>query len=88
MVNVVEVAKREGSRKGNTGSSLFENAVHSIQIGIADYRAIEPARALSAARNLHAGMLLLAKKALVPDDLDLDHHGSCRYCGQLTFKDD
>ena len=45
--------------------SLFENAVQSIQLGVEDYQANEPARALSAVRNFYAGLLLLAKEVLV-----------------------
>lgn len=44
---------------------LFENAVHSIQLGVEDYQANDPRRALSAVRNFHAGLLLLAKEVLV-----------------------
>ena len=46
-------------------SDLFENAVLSIKLGVDDYQANESGRALSAIRNLHAGLLLLAKEVLV-----------------------
>ena len=46
-------------------SGLFENAVKSIQLGVEDYKADDPKRALSAVRNFYAGVLLLAKEALV-----------------------
>lgn len=46
-------------------SGLFENAVQSIQLGVEDYQANDPKRALSAVRNFYAGVLLLAKEALV-----------------------
>jgi hypothetical protein len=46
-------------------SKLLENAVSSIQIGVEDFRSNDPRRALSAIRNLFAGILLLAKEALV-----------------------
>ncbi len=46
-------------------SGLFENAVLSIQLGVEDYQANDPKRALSAVRNFHAGILLLAKEVLV-----------------------
>jgi len=46
-------------------SSLFENAVQSIQLGVEDYQANDPKRALSAVRNFYAGALLLAKEVLV-----------------------
>jgi hypothetical protein len=46
-------------------NSLFDNAIQSIQIGIEDYEANEPKRALSAVRNFYAGTLLLAKEVLV-----------------------
>lgn len=45
--------------------NLYENAVQSIRIGVEDYHERDPARALSAARNLYAGLLLLAKEVLV-----------------------
>ncbi len=45
--------------------NLYANAVQSIRIGIEDYQESDPARALSAARNLYAGLLLLAKEVLV-----------------------
>ena len=44
---------------------LLANAIDSIRIGVEDYEKGEPARALSAVRNLHAGLLLLAKWVLV-----------------------
>ncbi len=44
---------------------LFRNAVESIQLGIEDYGANDPKRALSAVRNFYAGVLLLAKEVLV-----------------------
>jgi peroxiredoxin family protein/DNA-directed RNA polymerase subunit M/transcription elongation factor TFIIS len=46
-------------------NSLFDNAIQSLQLGIEDYEANEPKRALSAVRNFYAGTLLLAKEALV-----------------------
>ena len=46
-------------------NSLFENAVASIRMGIEDYQSNVSARALSATRNFHAGLLLLAKEVLV-----------------------
>ncbi len=57
-------------------NSLFDNAVQSLQIGIADYESNDPRRAVSAVRNFYAGTLLLAKEALIraapnadPDDV-------------------
>ena len=44
---------------------LFENAVQSIKLGVEDYLANDPPRALSAVRNFYAGLLLLAKEVLV-----------------------
>lgn len=44
--------------------SVFDNAVAAIQIGVEDYRSQDPRRSLSALRNLHAGILLLAKEQL------------------------
>jgi DNA-directed RNA polymerase subunit M/transcription elongation factor TFIIS len=45
-------------------NNLFDNAIQSIQLGIEDYEANEPKRALSAVRNFYAGTLLLAKEVL------------------------
>jgi hypothetical protein len=45
--------------------TLFDNAVQSIQLGIEDYEANDPKRALSAVRNFYAGTLLLAKESLI-----------------------
>ncbi|RYY22663.1 MAG: hypothetical protein EOP62_22645 [Sphingomonadales bacterium] len=45
--------------------SLFENAVSSIRMGVEDYRQQDGDRVLSAVRNLYAGVLLLAKEALI-----------------------
>ncbi len=45
-------------------SSLFENAVVSIRMGIEDYAVDTPERALSAVRNFYAGILLLGKELL------------------------
>lgn len=44
---------------------LLTNAIASIRIGVEDYETGDPARALSAVRNLHAGLLLLAKWVLI-----------------------
>ncbi|MCY4597359.1 MAG: hypothetical protein OXC19_21475 [Bryobacterales bacterium] len=41
------------------------NAIDSIRIGVEDYEAGDPVREASAVRNLHAGLLLLAKWVLV-----------------------
>jgi hypothetical protein len=46
-------------------NTLFDNAVQSIQLGIEDYQANDPRRALSSVRNFYAGVLLLAKEVLV-----------------------
>jgi hypothetical protein len=46
-------------------NSLFDNAIQSIQLGVEDYQANDPKRALSAVRNFYAGTLLLAKEVLV-----------------------
>ena len=46
-------------------SDLFKNAVQSIVLGLEDYQTNEPNRALSAVRNLYAGVLLLGKEVLV-----------------------
>lgn len=44
--------------------SLFNNAVHLIQIGVEDFGSADPRRVLSAVRNVHAGTLLLCKEKL------------------------
>ena len=44
---------------------LLANAIASIRIGVEDYEIGDSDRALSAVRNLHAGLLLLAKWVLV-----------------------
>jgi DNA-directed RNA polymerase subunit M/transcription elongation factor TFIIS len=46
-------------------NTLFDNAVQSIQLGIEDYQANDPRRAMSAVRNFYSGILLLAKVVLV-----------------------
>lgn len=45
--------------------TLLENAVEALQLGVEDYHSNDPRRASSAARNFFAGILLLAKQALV-----------------------
>jgi hypothetical protein len=62
-------------------NTLFGNAVQSIQLGIEDYQANDPRRALSAVRNFYAGVLLLAKEVLVRQvpDADPDEVLSARY---------
>ena len=46
-------------------NSLLENAIQSLLVGIEDYQANDPGRALSAVRNFYAGTLLLGKEVLV-----------------------
>jgi hypothetical protein len=45
-------------------SSLFKNAVETIQLGVEDFKSADERRDLSAIRNLHAGVLLLCKEKL------------------------
>lgn len=45
--------------------SLFQNAVASIRMGVEDFRQQDHDRDVSAVRNFYAGVLLLAKEALV-----------------------
>jgi hypothetical protein len=45
--------------------SLFENAVSSIRMGVEDLRQQDADRDVSAVRNFYAGVLLLAKEALI-----------------------
>jgi hypothetical protein len=44
--------------------TILENAVQSIQIGVEDYQSADQRRALSAVRNITAGVLLLFKEKL------------------------
>ena len=44
--------------------AILENAVQSLQIGVEDYQSADPRRALSAVRNITAGVLLLFKEKL------------------------
>jgi hypothetical protein len=44
--------------------TLLNNAVQSIQIGIEDLGSLDPRRALSAVRNVYAGIVLLLKEEL------------------------
>ena len=44
---------------------LLDNAIESIRVGVEDYETQQEARSRSAVRNLHAGLLLLAKWVLV-----------------------
>ncbi|MCO6406778.1 hypothetical protein [Hoeflea alexandrii] len=62
-------------------SELLENAVVSIQLGVEDYQANDPRRAISAVRNFYAGVLLLAKETLVraAPEADLDDLVAARY---------
>lgn len=46
------------------GMSLFENALHSIQIGVEDLASKDGRRIISAVRNIQAGTLLLCKEKL------------------------
>ncbi len=46
-------------------NSLFKNAIESIQLGVEDFKASDPRRALSAICNFYAGTLLPAKEVLV-----------------------
>jgi hypothetical protein len=60
-------------------NTLFDNAVQSIQLGVEDYQANDPRRALSSVRNFYAGVLLLAKEVLVrqvPDAAPADVLGA------------
>ncbi|AEG00418.1 hypothetical protein [Methylomonas methanica] len=54
-------------------NTILANAVQSIQIGVEDYQSSDPRRALSAIRNITAGILLLFKerlRELSPPDSD------------------
>jgi hypothetical protein len=45
-------------------NTMLENAVQSVQIGVEDYLSKNSRRALSAVRNVSAGILLLFKEKL------------------------
>lgn len=53
-----------GQQSTLASMSLFENAIHSIQIGVEDFGSDDPRRIISAVRNVQAGMLLLCKEKL------------------------
>lgn len=53
-------------------ASLFENAVSSLRMGVEDYEQQDDDRDISAVRNLYAGVLLLAKEALIRKAPDAD----------------
>jgi hypothetical protein len=46
-------------------SQLFENAIASVRMGIEDFRQQDADRDISAVRNFYAGILLLAKEAII-----------------------
>jgi hypothetical protein len=54
---------------------LLTNAIESSQVGVEDYKSGTRPRLLSAVRNIHAGILLLYKEALLrlsqPDSNDV-----------------
>jgi len=54
--------------------SLFENAIASIRMGVEDFRQQDHDRDISAVRNFYAGLLLLAKEALIRAAPDADPH--------------
>lgn len=45
-------------------TSLLDNAIGSIEVGVEDYKLNDPRRAVSAVRNLYAGVVLLLKEKL------------------------
>ncbi|MFK4502362.1 DNA-directed RNA polymerase subunit RPC12/RpoP [Bradyrhizobium japonicum] len=53
-------------------TDIFENAVHSIQIGIEDFQSNDERRPVSALRNFYAGVLLLGKQCLLNAAPDAD----------------
>ena len=58
----VAVTCKPSPRDMNT---LFENAVSAMQLGVRDYQANNPCRAVFAVQNLYSGILLLAQEVLV-----------------------
>lgn len=55
---------RGKSKLVKTMSNLFENAIHSIQLGVEDFEMGSAKRSISAVRNFYSGTLLLAKETL------------------------
>ncbi|KIC43853.1 hypothetical protein RA28_19705 [Ruegeria sp. ANG-S4] len=53
-------------------TDLFDNAVASIRMGVEDFQRQDPERDVSAVRNVYAGVLLLAKEALIRAVPDAD----------------
>lgn len=73
-------------------SSLLENALDSIRVGVQAYESHERAQLLSSVRNVHSGVLLLYKEALrrlspegSADVLVKEHIEPRRVDGKLTF---
>ena len=52
-------------KRGAVVDKLLQNAIDSIRVGVEDYGTGGRARSLASVRNLHAGLLLLAKWVLV-----------------------
>ena len=46
-------------------SDIYDNAIHSIQLGIEDFQSNDDRRPVSALRNFYAGVLLLGKACLI-----------------------
>ncbi|GAB0057328.1 hypothetical protein SIID45300_01653 [Candidatus Magnetaquicoccaceae bacterium FCR-1] len=74
----LQIAISSEKKSNNGSSSLLDNAVASIRLGIEDYQACnnDKDRVLSAVRNVYAGVLLLSKevlRSLSPDDEVLLH---------------
>ncbi|GAB1715025.1 MAG: hypothetical protein NTAFB05_00670 [Nitrobacter sp.] len=53
-------------------TDIFENAIHSIQMGIEDFQSNDERRPVSALRNFYAGVLLLGKQCLLNAAPDAD----------------
>jgi len=83
------------SLKGDVRVDLLTNAIESIQIGVEDYQEATRPRLLSSVRNIHAGILLLYKEALLrisPQDSEVlikskiipqeDSNGDISFVGQ------
>ncbi|MFC4237720.1 hypothetical protein ACFOY8_21130 [Thalassospira xianhensis] len=56
----------------NCRSSMFENSVQSIKLGVEDFSANNNQRVLSAIRNFYSGLLLLGKEVLITSSPNSD----------------
>ncbi len=64
MTHPAAAADQQPGALTTTASPLLRNAVASIRLGVEDFESGGQDRHLSAARNMHAGVLLLFKERL------------------------